>query len=191
MEVSAEPSIYAAISAATERVDRAAPPAGLPSPAAQAASPAGRGSAAGSRSRPDPVPASTRLRLVPGASSIAAGDTVDVQVMLEDSQTVSSVPFHVRFDPEVVDFVAARPGAALGVAAPILMASVAPERPDDLAVGLAMPGAGFLSDGAILILRFIGKRAGSSPISFDRAAVRGLDAAPAAVLLEHAVLTVR
>jgi hypothetical protein len=45
------------------------------------------------------------VRLVPGAASYGVGDRVVVQVMIDNARNLGSVPFHLRYNRSVLEFV--------------------------------------------------------------------------------------
>jgi len=118
-----------------------------------------------------------------------------VQVVLTEGRDVTSVPMHVRFDPEVLDFVAATTGPALqtGSLQPILLASVNPQRPGDLAVGLSMPGSSgtFTGSGTLILLEFEARRAGGSDLALARTSVRAVTGEPLPARLDGCSVEVR
>ena len=107
-----------------------------------------------------------RLTLAADRHAVSRGETFSVQVVLTGAREITSVPFHLQFDPGVLQYVGARTGPALNGRSlqPIFLASVNPGRPGDLAVGLS---------GAILLIDFQAVAPGRSDLLFDRASVRG------------------
>jgi len=121
--------------------------------------------------------AAPQLALIPSNTVIAAGETLIVKLTLIGGRDISSAPFHLSFNPEVLEFVAAREGSAFRSTslAPVLLAGVNPDRPGDLAVGLSMIGsAGLLNtSGDLLDLEFRAVGKGESKLLLDRASLRG------------------
>ncbi len=111
-----------------------------------------------------------------------------MQVVLTGARDITSVPFHLQFDPAVLQYVGARTGPALNGRSlqPIFLASVNPGRPGDLAVGLSFVRSSgtFNGSGAILLIDFQALATGKSDLVFDRASVRGpaSEALPAEIL---------
>jgi hypothetical protein len=105
-----------------------------------------------------------------------------VDVVLTGARDITSVPFHLQFDPGVLQYVGARTGPALNGRSlqPIFLASVNPGRPGDLAVGLSFvrSSGSFNGSGAILHIDFQAIAAGTSDVLFDRASVRGPTSQP-------------
>jgi len=123
----------------------------------------------------DPGP--VRLSLAPLRPLTARGETVTVQVMLTGARDITSVPFHLQFDPGVLQYVGGRTGPALDGRSlqPIFLASVNPTRPGDLAVGLSLVRSSgtFNGSGTILLLDFQAVASGRTDLVFDHASVRG------------------
>jgi hypothetical protein len=118
-----------------------------------------------------------RVVLVPVRNDLSAGQTFVVKVALIGGRNVSSVPFHLTFNPDVLQFVGAREGLAFHATSlsPLLLAGVNPDRPGDLAVGLSLlRSAGLLSaTGDLLELEFMAVGPGESDLGFERASLRG------------------
>src|SRR5207249_1032745 len=113
----------------------------------------------------------------PARRAMRRGATFAVQVMLTGARDITSVPFHLQFDPGILQYVGARTGPALNGRSlqPIFLASVNPGRPGDLAVGLSLVRSSgtFTGSGAVLVLDFRAVAAGRTDLQFDRASVRG------------------
>ena len=132
---------------------------------------------------PEPEDASSlRLNLAPDRHAVDRGEPISVQVVLTGARDVTSVPFHIQFDPEVLEYVGTRAGPALNSRSlqPIFLASVNPDRPGDLAVGLSFVRSSgtFNGSGAILLIDFRAMSPGKSELRFDRASVRGATSEP-------------
>jgi hypothetical protein len=135
--------------------------------------------------RLDPAPVTNDPKVVPQAIPVlslsvpsdntAIGQDITISVRLSGAADVTSLPFHVIFDPAVLQFVSAANGGALSGLQPVLLASVNPARPGDLAVGLSFIDAGgaFSGSGTLVELRFHALASGVSSLRFDRASVRG------------------
>jgi general secretion pathway protein D len=52
-----------------------------------------------------PTTAPATVRLVPSAPSFRVGDRVNVEVRIENAQNVGSVPFHLRYNRQVLEFI--------------------------------------------------------------------------------------
>jgi hypothetical protein len=136
-----------------------------------------------------------RLSLVPGHDEVAPGELVSVRVVLSEADRISSVPFHVRFNSEVLEYVGAKSGPAItdSPVQPILLAAVNPARPDDLAVGLALVRSSgrFSGSGTVVVLDFRALRAGQSDLLLEKASVRDSNSRPLTVQIENSALSVR
>jgi hypothetical protein len=143
----------------------------------------------------DPPDGPLRLSLVPSHDEVSTGEIVSVQVVLSEADDISSVPFHVRFNDEVLEYVGAKSGPALVSSSlqPILLASVNPARPDDLAVGLALVRSSgrFSGSGTVVVLNFRALQAGQSDLMLEKASVRDANSRPLTVQLENSALAVR
>jgi len=119
----------------------------------------------------------TSVTLLPDRPAVSRGGTVRIKVAVAGSDPVSSLPFHLLFDPDVLEFVGVEEGPALQGASPqpILLASVNPNRPGDLAVGLALlEAAGSLTgSGSVMTLEFRALGSGQTTMAFDRASLHG------------------
>jgi len=135
------------------------------------------------------------LSLVPSETHLTTGEILRVTVSLSEAHGVSSVPFHLSFNPAVLEFLSARVGPAfMGTSLqPILLAGVSPSRPGDLAVGLALVGASGLLDrgGGLVVLEFQARQAGQADLSFDRTSVRGPFSQELPVEVQGAAVEVR
>ncbi len=133
------------------------------------------GSTATATASQDDLP--LRLTLAADRHAVSRGETFSVQVVLTGAREITSVPFHLQFDPGVLQYVGARTGPALNGRSlqPIFLASVNPGRPGDLAVGLSFVRSSgtFSGSGAILLIDFQALSPGRSDLLFDRASVRG------------------
>ncbi len=136
-----------------------------------------------------------QLSLVPAGTVVAPGQTVKVSVLLKEARGVTSVPFHVQFNPDVLQYVGAHEGSLFTSSSlqPILMASDNPDRPGNLAVGLALvESSGLLNaSGTLLVLEFRALGIGESNLTFDRASVRDATSREMPVHLANAAIQVR
>lgn len=143
----------------------------------------------------EPSDGSLRLSLMPSHGEVSAGEIVSVQVVLSEADHVSSVPFHIRFNHEVLEYVGAKSGPAIVSRSlqPILLASVNPARPDDLGVGLALVRSSgrFSGSGTVVVLDFRALQAGHSDLMLEKASVRDAHGRPLTVQIESSTLAVR
>ena len=142
---------------------------------------------------PTPIPeAIPTLQLVPFRPALSVGESLVVAVRLSGASNVTSLPFHVEFDPAVLEFQAVEEGPAVGAKQPILLASVSPARPGDLAVGLSLVETGGLlqGSGTVMRLKFRAIGLGSSPLDFSRATIRGRISEPLDARFQNASVQV-
>jgi hypothetical protein len=106
---------------------------------------------------------------------VGVGDSFDVMVRVDSVERMTSLPFHVIFDAGLLSFVSAQTGPALGGLQPVLLASVNPNRPGDLAVGLSLieSSGTFSGSGNLIVLRFQAIASGRSDLAFGHATLRG------------------
>ena len=124
-EVERDRAAVAQEQAAREAQDAsAAPPRGSAAAAGAAAGAAGA-NAAGRSGADDPdadqdpgrdepaedPPGVAAVQLIPSASAVSVGEVLTVQVMVNNASNVGSVPFHLRYDKNVLQF---QPGAQEG-----------------------------------------------------------------------------
>ncbi len=123
-----------------------------------------------------------RLSLLPSLKTVAYGKTVSLHVVLTGGEGITSVPFHLRFDPALFEFLGAHTGSAFLSSSldPLLLASVNPERPGDLAVGLALIGdsRAFSGSGSLVVLDFRAIGRGQADLTFENSSVRGITSEP-------------
>jgi hypothetical protein len=124
--------------------------------------------------KPRPVVFPTARLDAPGAS-VGVGESFNVVVRVDSVEQMTSLPFHLMFDAGLLSFVSAQAGPALGALQPVLLASVNPNRPGDLAVGLSLIEASgsFTGSGDLLVLRFQAIASGRSDLAFGHATLRG------------------
>ncbi len=138
---------------------------------------------------------SLHLSLAPDRPAVSRGETISVRVVLSGARDVTGVPFHIQFDPSVLEYVGARTGPALNGRSlqPIFLASVNPGTPGDLAVGLSLVRSSgtFNGSGAIVLIDFRALAPGRSDLLFDRASVRGAASEPLAAEITGSTAEVR
>lgn len=129
--------------------------------------------------RPRPVLFPT-ARIDSPATPVDIGQQFDVVVRVDSVDQMTSLPFHLMFDAGLLAFVSAQTGPALGALQPVLLASVNPNRPGDLAVGLSLiESAGtFSGTGDLIVLRFQAIASGRSDLLFANATLRGAASEP-------------
>lgn len=169
-----QPPAPAGASEDTRLVPGTTPPPPAPTPAGGGVAPA-----LPREPRPRPVVFPT-ARIDAPASPVDIGQQFDVVVRVDSVEQMTSLPFHVIFDAGLLAFVSAQNGPALGALQPVLLASVNPNRPGDLAVGLSLiESAGtFSGAGALIVLRFQALASGRSDLHFAHATLRGAASEP-------------
>jgi Cohesin domain len=174
-----------------------AAPATTPSPSPtptpdRARGPEPEGDQGPAPSEPDPTP---RLGLTLERTVVSAGDIVRVNVTIENGRSVSSVPMHILFDPDVLEFLGAREGSVFRSTSqqPLLLAGVNPAYPNDLGIGLALVrSSGLLTgSGSLLILEFKAVHSGQSDLRFDNSSLRGSLGESVPVELQNTTVEVR
>ena len=83
------------------------PALGEPPPVSGEGGPTGASGASGATgdTANSPPPAPATVRLVPSASSFRVGDRVNVEVRIENATNIGSVPFHLKYNRQVLEFV--------------------------------------------------------------------------------------
>jgi hypothetical protein len=123
-----------------------------------------------------------RVHLVPSVPTVDYGKVMSVRVVLSGGEGITSVPFHLKFDPALLEFLGARTGSAFLSSSlnPLLLASVNPERPGDLAVGLALVGDSrpLNGSGSLVVLDFRAIGRGRTDLTFENSSVRGVTSEP-------------
>jgi hypothetical protein len=177
-------------------------PAAPENPPAPTPEPADSGAASSSRvysphpSPGDPKPAPVAVPLVTAqvaTPEVASGDVVLVAIRIENADRMTSLPFHLDFDPTIIEFAGSQAGSALATHDPILLASVSPNRPGDLAVGLSLieTAGAFTGSGEVVTLQFRALAPGRSDLSFSRATLRGARSESVEVRFANGHVTVR
>ncbi|HUD71739.1 MAG TPA: cohesin domain-containing protein [Dongiaceae bacterium] len=170
--------------------DRVAPD---PSPAPP---PAGGGIGPSRALSRDPKPrpiTSPTARIEAPTAPVGVGESFNVLVRVDSIDQMTSLPFHLSFDPGLLSFVSAQTGPALGALQPVLLASVNPNRPGDLAVGLSLieSSGTFSGAGDLVVLRFQAIASGRSDLAFDHATLRGPASEPVETRFTGASVIVR
>jgi hypothetical protein len=104
-----------------------------------------------------------------------AGGTLTVRIRLEHGSGVGSVPFHVTYDPQVLQFESGEEGTFLkrdGTQTAFFAASMS--EPGELVVGLSRLGTepGANGSGDLCLLRFRVISRGDARLAFKRASVK-------------------
>jgi hypothetical protein len=116
-----------------------------------------------------PVPA--WVTAVTSQSSYVVGDTVVVEVVIENASNVGATPFHLHYNPEVLRFSDATEGDFLSSAG--LTMFLAEDSVGTVAVGLSLVrGVGASGSGTLAFLRFHAIGPGPCEFRFSDAAVK-------------------
>jgi general secretion pathway protein D len=180
----ANPSGSPSKSAAPARTTPAAPKA-APPPAggddgfddSQAPAPQGQQSPSGQQPPATPPPPSSlaQVILVSPKSSYTGGETLTLQVQIIGGQNVGSVPFHLRFNPAVLEFVGAVEGDFLRQdGSPTTFVANEVQGAGEVVVGASRVGSGQGASGSGILatFQFRAKTPGSCTFSFTGATVR-------------------
>jgi hypothetical protein len=112
--------------------------------------------------------------IAPERTSIPVGETFEVAIAVADARDLQSLPFRLRYDPDLLRFAGGRVGPLLDGADVAFL--VTPRAPGELVVGLSRLGAGSVVSGSgdAALLRFVGRAAGVVRLGFEGASVRGV-----------------
>jgi len=116
------------------------------------------------------------VQLVPGATSYSVGDTVEIQVHVSGANNVGSIPFHLHYNKEVLQFMP--PGTegsfmnSDGANTVFLAGDTG--NGGKIVVGLSRMGGGegISGAGSLATFRFLATNAGSANFSFTGASVK-------------------
>jgi len=134
----------------------------------------GGAAAAPAEAVPSGPPPTAQVTFNPSNALATVGDNITVQVMISQAQRVGSVPFHIAYDPKVLQFVA--PGIEGGFlkqggASTIYNAQASTL--NEVFVALARVGVptGAAGDGVLCSLQFQAIAPGTTALTFTQAAV--------------------
>jgi general secretion pathway protein D len=135
------------------------PVGGAPPPAVPPAEPPGPGPQDGDDDDDEPTEPSSdpaRVRLVPSKLVYSVGETVVVDVFMENAENVGSVPFHLRYNPQVLQFVPPAEEGGLLRADGSSTVFLAPDTGGggEIVVGLSRLGGGTGASGSGSLARF-------------------------------------
>jgi len=162
-------------------------PAPEPTPAPEKSSASGGGAgAAGTQAQsaqekssaeqqPSETAATANVFLNPAFQNVAKDQTFSVSVNISSESPVGSVPFHLRFDPQYLDFVKYQPGSPFlsqDGASPFVLATLNWSK-TEVVVGLSREGSkpGVAGQGILIELTFTAKKSGTTQINFSDLAV--------------------
>jgi general secretion pathway protein D len=153
------------------------PPAGAPPP--------GGGTGPDDRSAPEepegedeqePPSGPAIVQLIPSSNNFQVGAVVVAQVTIDNAQNVGSVPFHLRYNKEVLQFMPPAtqgPFMTQGGAEPVFLASDTGGG-GEIVIGLSRmgPGAGASGSGVLAIFQFQAISPGNCGFAFTGASVK-------------------
>jgi general secretion pathway protein D len=115
------------------------------------------------------------VRVVPSKSSYRVGEEVVVDVMIENATNVASVPFHLRYERDVLDYVGGEKGGFMKKDGkePVFLAAPVPQG-GEIVVGLSRLGAGsgLAGSGLLARFRFMALAPGQCGFAFSGASVK-------------------
>jgi general secretion pathway protein D len=114
-----------------------------------------------------------RVTLVPDFATPAVGSTVVLRVTVEGAKNVASVPFHLLFNPNVLEYRGAVEGSFLAGDGQGTVFMVAPSSRGRLVVGHSRLTRvyGISGAGELCSLSFVAVGKGDAGLAFDHAAV--------------------
>jgi hypothetical protein len=116
------------------------------------------------------------VRLVPSRETYSVGDAVDVSVFMEGAANVGSVPFHLRYNPQVLQFVppAVEGGFLRGDGTNTVFLAPDTGGGGEIVVGLSRLGGGSGATGAgvLATFRFEAVAPGNAGFAFTGASVK-------------------
>jgi hypothetical protein len=134
------------------------------------------------------------VALEPAQVNVLAGQTFSVDVVIQSSSPVSSVPFHLTFDESVLRFVGGLPGPLLtSTTAQHAFFARALEGRGTLVVGAALlsTSVGFGGHGAVCRLQFEAIGKGRTSLGFRDASVKRPSGEAVSVSFSSALVDVR
>jgi hypothetical protein len=143
----------------------------------------------------EPPTGPTVVRLIPNKPVYRTGERVVVQVVIDQGRDVGSVPFHLRYNPNVLDFV--QPGtegpflSSDGAVTVFLVADTG-EDGGEIVVGLSRLGepVGVSGSGTLATFEFNGTAAGDCRFAFTAASVKDPQALSLPAVFNTAALRV-
>jgi len=125
---------------------------------------------------PEPPTGPAVVALIPSASTFRVGDTVVVEVVMSNANNVGSVPFHLRYNPAVLQFISPAIEGPLmkSDGANTVFLATPTGAGGELVVGLSRMGAGtgVSGTGTIAVFQFQAIGEGDCAFSFTGAAVK-------------------
>ncbi len=115
------------------------------------------------------------IRLVPSAATYRVGANVTTLVYIENATNVGSVPFHLKYDPAVLQYISSAEGTFMSNDGTQTYFLAAPTPAgDEVVVGLSRAGSGPGATGAgeLATLEFVAIDLGDAGFSFAGSSVR-------------------
>ena len=114
------------------------------------------------------------VRLVPGQASYGVGERVTAEVLVENAVNVASVAFHLRYNPEALEYVSAEEGAFLGDDGADTVFLFSPANDGELVGGMSRVGndSGASGAGLLAIFEFTAVDSGDCGFSFTGASIK-------------------
>jgi general secretion pathway protein D len=135
------------------------------------------------------------VSLVPHSSTLSVGDTLVVEVVMQNANNVGSTPFHLRYNPQVLQFVSpATEGPLLRMdGANTVFLATPTGGGGELVVGLSRMGAGqgVTGTGTLAMFQFQAIGAGEAGFAFTGAAVKDPQAVNLPAAFNTAVVQVQ
>jgi hypothetical protein len=113
--------------------------------------------------------------MVSSGRKVSAGDQITIRVRLDNGTNVGSVPFHVTYNPQVLEFDSGEEGSYLNRdGAQTAFFATPMSTPGEIVVGLSRlgQGAGAKGSGELCRLRFRVLSSGDAGLAFKRASVK-------------------
>jgi hypothetical protein len=123
----------------------------------------------------EPSPSTPTVQLIPDVQELSVGEHLAVVVMISGASDVGHVPFHLLYDPRVLQFEYGEEGSFLrSDGRQTAFFASAASGGGEVVVGLSRfgGGEGVSGEGLLCILHFAAVGPGSSAISFSREKVR-------------------
>jgi hypothetical protein len=123
----------------------------------------------------EPLDSTPVVQLIPTATELTVGDHLAVVVLISGASDVGHVPFHLLFNPQVLQFEYGEEGGFLGSDGRQTAFFAAPASGGgSVVVGLSRLGRGdgITGGGELCVLHFSAIGAGQSALSFSREKVR-------------------
>ncbi len=124
---------------------------------------------------PEPFEGPAAVRLVPSRTSYNVGETVAADVFMENGRNVGSVPFHLRYNPQVLQFVPPGvEGSFLNAGASTVFLATDIGGGGEIVVGLSRlgGGSGASGSGSLVTFQFLAIGAGDAGFAFTGASVK-------------------